>query len=71
LIVTQQGASMYESETTAFLRNLLKQHPEIVEKQKQHRATWWVRKPAPAPEHDLEAARVKRKSYEYYPFAGQ
>lgn len=62
---------MYESDTTAFLRDLLKKRPEIIEKQKAHRATWWERKPDPAPAAQLDDAKVKRKSYEYYPFAGK
>jgi len=62
---------MYESDTTAFLRDLLRKRPEIVEKQREHRATWWERKPDPAPAQQLDAARVQRRSYEYYPFAGK
>lgn len=62
---------MYESDTTAFLRDLLKKQPEIVDKQRAHRATWWERKPDAAPTGQLESARVVRHSYEYYPFAGQ
>ncbi len=62
---------MYESETTAFIRDLLKKRPEIVEKQRDHRATWWERKPDPAPAGQLDEAKVRRQSYEYYPFAGK
>lgn len=62
---------MYESDTTAFLRNLLEKRPDIVEKQREHRATWWERKPAAAPAAQLDDARVGRRSYEYYPFAGK
>ena len=62
---------MYESDTTAFLRELLGKHPDIVEKQKRNRATWWERKPEPAPDAQLDAAKVSRQSYEYYPFAGK
>lgn len=62
---------MYESDTTAFIRDLLKKQPEIVEKQRSHRATWWERKPDPAPGEQLDSAKVRRQSYEYYPFAGK
>ena len=62
---------MYESETTAFIRDLLKKRPEIVDKQRAHRATWWERKPDAAPTEQLDAAKVRRHSYEYYPFAGK
>ncbi|MBU3694141.1 MAG: DUF3460 family protein [Rhodocyclaceae bacterium] len=63
--------TMYESDTTRFIRDLLKKHPEVIEKQKKHRATWWERKPDPAPVAQLDAAKVPRHSYEYYPFAGK
>lgn len=62
---------MYESDTTAFLRELLRERPEIAERQKQHRATWWERKPDAAPAEQLDEAKVRRQSYEYYPFAGK
>ncbi len=62
---------MYESETTAFIRDLLKNRPEIVEKQREHRTTWWERKPDAASSEQLDAAKVRRQSYEYYPFAGK
>ncbi len=62
---------LYESDTTAFLRQLLKDKPEIIDRQREHRATWWERKPDPAPDAQLERAKVRRGSYEYYPFAGK
>ena len=33
----------YQSEITHFLREFLEQNPQVVEKQKRHRATWWDR----------------------------
>lgn len=62
---------LYESEATHFLRGLLEKRPEIVQKQREHRATWWERKPAPASNDELEAVKARRGSYEYYPFAGK
>jgi Protein of unknown function (DUF3460) len=56
----------YESETTTFIREFLKKHPEVVDKQREARATWWDR-PQDFKERDrLEAAEVPKKSYEYY-----
>ncbi len=56
----------YESETTTFLRDFLRQHPEVLEKQKEHRATWWDR-PQDFKERDrLDQAEVPKRSYEYY-----
>lgn len=56
----------YESETTTFIRDFLKKHPEVVDKQREARATWWDR-PQDFKERDrLEAAEVPKKSYEYY-----
>lgn len=56
----------YESDTTLFLRDLLRKHPEITEKQKLARATWWDR-PYDADARDAyEEAKVPKKSYEYY-----
>lgn len=56
----------YVSETTRFIREFLEKHPEVVEKQKKHRATWWDR-PQKAEENAAQdAARVPKKPYEYY-----
>ena len=56
----------YVSETTQFLRDFLKKHPEVVEKQEQARAIWWDR-PQDIKERDrLDQAEVPKKSYEYY-----
>lgn len=59
-------AKPYESDTTQFIRDFLKKHPEVVEKQKQARATWWD-KPFDADQRKaFEESRVPKKSYEYY-----
>lgn len=56
----------YESDTTLFLRDLLKKHPEITDRQKKARATWWD-KPYDADQRQaFEEARVPKRSYEYY-----
>jgi hypothetical protein len=65
----QKATSMlknYESETTQFIRDFLKKHPEVVAKQEKARATWWDR-PQDFKERDrLDSAEVPKKSYEYY-----
>lgn len=56
----------YESETTQFIRDFLKKHPEVVDKQREARATWWDRPQDFKERERLEAAAVPKKSYEYY-----
>jgi hypothetical protein len=56
----------YESELTAFLRDLKKAHPEIEEQQKQGRALWWDRFPDAEDQQRYQASRVRRTSYVYY-----
>jgi len=56
----------YESDITKFIRDFLDRHPEVVEKQKAARATWWDRPQKLAERKALEEARVPKKSYEYY-----
>jgi hypothetical protein len=56
----------YESDVTKFMRDFLERHPEVVEKQKQARATWWDRPQSLNVNKALDAAKVPKKSYEYY-----
>ena len=56
----------YESETTQFIRDFLNKHPEVVDKQRQARATWWDRPQDFKERERLEDAEVPMKSYEYY-----
>jgi hypothetical protein len=56
----------YESETTRFIREFLDQNPQVVEKQKRHRATWWDRPQNLEERSKLEAATVAQKAYVYY-----
>ena len=56
----------YVSETTQFLREFLEKHPEVVEKQRKHRATWWDRPQDLRETEALESAKVPKKPYEYY-----
>ncbi|HEX7811135.1 MAG TPA: DUF3460 family protein [Burkholderiales bacterium] len=56
----------YESEVTKFMRDFLERHPEVVEKQKKARATWWDRPQTLAENKAREEAKLPKKSYEYY-----
>ena len=56
----------YESDTTQFIRDFLNKHPEVVDKQRQARATWWDRPQDFKERERLEDAEVPMKSYEYY-----
>ncbi len=59
--------SMYESDITKFVRELMEKNPELVELQRKNRATWWDRK--------LDLGELKRQSeseapkapYAYFP----
>lgn len=56
----------YESDTTLFLREFLRQHPDVVEKQRQARATWWDKPHDPEQRENQARSRVPKKPYEYY-----
>jgi hypothetical protein len=56
----------YQSEATAFIQDFLQKHPEVVEKQKLHRATWWDRPQSLQERAKTEEATVAQQSYVYY-----
>jgi hypothetical protein len=56
----------YESETTRFIREFLEQNPQVVEKQKSNRATWWDCPQNLEERNKLETAKVPQKGYVYY-----
>ena len=56
----------YQSEITHFLREFLEKNPQVVEKQKRHRATWWDRPQDAAERAGLDEATVKQPGYVYY-----
>ena len=56
----------YESDVTKFIRDFLERHPEVVEKQKKARATWWDRPQSLVEQKALDEAKAPKKSYEYY-----
>lgn len=56
----------YESDTTKFIREFLDRNPQVQEKQKKARATWWDR-PQDLDEREREEeSEVPQKGYVYY-----
>ena len=58
----------YESELTAFLRDLKKEHPDLERKQREARALWWDRISDPEDVERWQQAQPPRDSYVYYTF---
>ncbi len=56
----------YESDTTRFIRDFLQKNPEVVEKQRKARSTWWDRPQDREQRNTFEDARLPKKPYEYY-----
>lgn len=56
----------YVSDTTSFIRDFLEKHPEVVDKQRMARSTWWDRPQNREQRKKFEEARVPKKPYEYY-----
>jgi hypothetical protein len=56
----------YESDTTRFIREFLQKNPEVVEKQRAARSTWWDRPQDSEQRKKFEDARLPKKPYEYY-----
>lgn len=57
----------YESETTQFLRDLMKKHPELEAQQRDNRATWWDRKLDADEQRRFQAAEETKPAYAYFP----
>lgn len=57
---------LYESEHTKFIRELLRQQPQLVEKQREARAIWWDKTPRElSEERAMDQARVPQTPYVY------
>lgn len=63
---TAMARKPYESDTTQFIREFLQKHPEVVEKQRDARATWWDRPQDREQRKKFEDARLPMKPYVYY-----
>jgi hypothetical protein len=56
----------YESEHTRFIRELLQERPDLVEKQREARAIWWDKRPRElAEERTMDQSRVPQSPYVY------
>ncbi len=55
----------YESDTTKFLRDLLREKPQIVEEQEKGRALWWDKKNSLDELKRAEESRVRQQPYVY------
>jgi hypothetical protein len=56
----------YESEATRFIREFLERNPEVVEKQKAARATWWDKPQTLEEQRRAEESKVPQQAYVYY-----
>ncbi|HEY7758263.1 MAG TPA: DUF3460 family protein [Burkholderiales bacterium] len=56
----------YRSEFTQFIDAFLECNPQVVEKQKRHRATWWDRPQDLTERERQEQAEVAPTGYAYY-----
>lgn len=64
--VYSMASKPYESDVTRFIRDFLNKHPEVVEKQRAARSTWWDRPQNREQLKTFEEARAPKKPYEYY-----
>ena len=58
--------ALYESEFTRFMREFMDKNPQVVEKQKKNRATWWDRPQSLEQQATYDAAKVPQSGYAYY-----
>lgn len=56
----------YESEATRFIKDFLDSNPQVVEKQKRNRTTWWDRPQSIEERARLDEAEVPQTGYVYY-----
>ena len=57
---------LYESEHTKFMRELMRKHPDLAEKQRAGRAMWWDKTPQElSEERAMDEGRVAQSPYVY------
>ena len=56
----------YESELTKFMREFLDKNPQVTEKQKKARATWWDKPQAPDDLKRDQESNLPQTGYAYY-----
>lgn len=59
--------TMYESDITRFVRELLDKNPQLKELQKTNRATWWDRKVDLQELKRQEESAAPKQAYAYFP----
>jgi hypothetical protein len=58
----------YVSEHTTFMRELMKENPDLLQKQREARAIWWDKTPRElAEERRMDDGRVPQSPYVYSP----
>jgi uncharacterized protein DUF3460 len=56
----------YESEHTKFMRELMRQRPDLAQKQREGRAMWWDKTPRElSEEREMDQGRVAQTPYVY------
>jgi hypothetical protein len=56
----------YQSDITRFIGEFLDRNPQVADKQKRHRATWWDRPQDLAERARLDQATLAQPAYVYY-----
>lgn len=56
----------YESDITRFIREFLDKNPQVTEKQKSNRATWWDKPQDLDLRRRNEESRIPSTGYQYY-----
>jgi hypothetical protein len=58
-------STAYESDTTRFMRDFLRKHPEVIKKQQEGRALWWDKEPKAAEDVPVQRSLGKAGGAEY------
>lgn len=58
---------MYESDLTRFIREFVKENPQVAEQQKKNRLTWWDRPQDFQASKERRQAAVPQPAYVYFP----
>lgn len=59
--------AMYESDVTKFVRDLLDKQPDLIDLQRQNRATWWDKTLDADQLRRNEASEAPKAPYAYFP----
>jgi hypothetical protein len=70
LAIALASFTMYESEITRFMRDLLEKNPKLKELQRSNRTTWWDKPQDLEEQGEHAASAVGSKGYAYFPLPG-